>query len=328
MNYKYTADIMDDVLFRAGEPTDSAGSRSSDFAVAALRYINRAYQAVWMGGTELNPLINEDWHWLKKETPGVLSLLPVIDVGTIAVTNNNNSITFSSAPINSLTGCLFKVDGFADVFRISAHTGGSALATLDGIYTGATNSASAYKAMTVIYSLASDLLKVFSPMRVYQDNQIKIIGISTNEMDSAYPLTDLQGGVPTRFAIIGDLSGVRRIRFNKYGDVDANEYIRVDYDYLYTPADLTDSDSEEPVIPFKHRRILADLALYFILMDKNDRRASAVGNLAKTILEAMMQENRSILGKVSDRFGKILPRASTLRVEGPLRTESGLIITG
>ena len=59
-NLQFSADILDDMLFRAGEPTDG----TSEYESKALESLNRAYQALWMGGAELDTTINEDWWWL------------------------------------------------------------------------------------------------------------------------------------------------------------------------------------------------------------------------------------------------------------------------
>ena len=93
-NYQFSADLVNDILTRNGELTDG----TSDFDARALELLNRAYQALWMGGTEIDPTINEEWHWLKADPPLTLLLLPVVNSGTVSVTNNNTSITFSTGP--------------------------------------------------------------------------------------------------------------------------------------------------------------------------------------------------------------------------------------
>ena len=80
-NYTFSSDLVNDILFRAGEPIDG----TSDFDSVALQYLNRAYQSVWSGGSEILPQINEQWWWLRKDDQGVLTLNPVIDTGTVLV---------------------------------------------------------------------------------------------------------------------------------------------------------------------------------------------------------------------------------------------------
>lgn len=322
-NYQYTADLVTDILWRAGEATGSAGARTSDFATVALQYVNRAYQAVWMGGAEIDPHIQEEWAWLRKDPAGLLSLLPVLTTGTVQVTNANTAIVFSSAPTLDLDNYFFQVDGHADVFRIATHTAADVNATLDQAYTGSTNATATYKAFKLEYTLASDVLRLLSPMRVFQENRSEIEGVPLSELERRWPLRLVESGIPETFALITE----SKVRFNRYGLTTSTEYARIEYDYLYKPAALTDSGSEEPVVPAQYRKTLADTAAYFLFLDKNDNRADAAGLMAKAGLNAMARENRSRMAKMSRTLGRIFPRPQTLPEHfAPLRTESGLII--
>src|ERR1051326_3104120 len=109
-NYTTSADLIDSMLDDAGELTDG----TSDFESMALRHLNRAYQAICMGGQEIDPGINEDWVWLRKDPPGVLTLKPAITDGTVSVTNNNTAVTFSVAPSASVAGYFLQTDGGGD----------------------------------------------------------------------------------------------------------------------------------------------------------------------------------------------------------------------
>src|SRR5512144_504520 len=118
MAYQTTAELLEDLLFRAGEPVDG----TSDFKDAGLRYLNRAQQALALGGAEFEPSIQEDWWWLRKSPSGVLTLEPVYSTGTVAVANASAIVTFSSPPATSRTGNFFAVDGDSTRYRILSHT--------------------------------------------------------------------------------------------------------------------------------------------------------------------------------------------------------------
>ncbi|MGW8182127.1 MAG: phage adaptor protein, partial [bacterium] len=312
-NYQYSSDLVNDILFKAGEPIDG----TSDFDSKALTYLNRAYQALWMGGAEFDPEINEEWFWLK--TTGILTLNAAITTGTIAVTDDSASITFSSAPASSLAGWHIKTNDHADVFKISAHTGGNTAATLDSVYTGTTDAAASYKAFQLEYDLASDVLTMISPMRGYQNSANKIDGISMRQLEDDWPLNMTSQNVPSRFAMVDD----NTVRFNKY----PSQLTRITYEYLAQPADLTDSGTEEPAVPRKYRRVLALMGAYWLLQDKNDDRRTEIGLEAKALLNAMKIENRKLWAKTGS-IGWIFPRQRSRKnlIKGPLRTESGMII--
>jgi hypothetical protein len=320
-NLQFASDLLDDALFRAGERTDG----NSDYEAAALRYLNRAYFAICLGGRELVPDVQEDWWWLRKHPPGVLTLLPVITTGTVNVANNATGITFSSAPARDLDNWFFKVDTHEDVFRISDHTAAVAAATLDSVYTGPDDAAATYKAFKLEYDLASDVLRPISPMRAFRaERMYEIVGVDALALDRDYPVALADSGMPDRFAMVDEDT----VRFNRYGGVASTELIRVEYDYLYRPSVLTDA-SVEPVLPWQWRSILADFTTGWLMQDKNDDRAGGVLSLAQSGLQAMALENRhKMAGLAAQNFGAIRPRQDIYQrqMRGPLRTSSGLVI--
>lgn len=322
-NFQYTSDLKADALFRAGEPTDG----SSDWDARVLEYLNRAYRILRDGGSELDPMVREDWWWLRKSPPGVLTLQPTITTGSVTTTNNSTSITFSSAPAASVANYFFKIDSDSDVFRVATHTAASTAATLDSVYTGSTGAGKAFHLLKLEYDLASDVLRLIAPMRVYRPTPLglrdyKIHGISLNELEEDYPLPLIEPGIPDLFAHVGET----KVRFNRYGGLTSTELIRVEYDYLYKPADLANTALEEPVVPLDRRQILADIALVFLFADKDDSRATAMLTIAQRGLYAMAAENRHKHATQSDHTGKIRPRCPRIVRRGPLRTSSGLII--
>ena len=336
-NYTTSADLLDDILFRAGEPTDT----SSDYYAAAIRYLNRAYQGIWRGGGELLPDMYEQWWWMQQYENGVLTLLPVFDNGTVLVTNNSTGITFSSAPQRnsaniSVEGWHFKVNDHADVFIIVSHTAGATGATLDSVYTSDTDTAASFKTFRLDYQLASSVLELKGPMRAFQGSLSgnKIEMVSDDELRHKWPLEQAGSGVPVNYARIARAAApltttplLQTVRFSHYGGTADTELMRIDYDYIASQTDLAD-DTGEPSVPREYRKILADWALFFLLQDKEDNKAQQVFQLAAAGLRQMALENRCAQVRQGTR-GRVYPRqADRSRVKGPLRTETGLLITG
>lgn len=314
-----SADIIDWVLFNAGEPQDG----TSDFHTFTVDSLNRAYREIWMGGGALVPDISEPWLWLKKDPPGVLTLNPVVDTGTLAVTNNSASVTFGTAPAASMAGRFLKVSDHPDVFRVLSHTGGAGAATLDGVYTGTTNGTASFKVMQLEYSLAADVLQLIAPMRVYKDNKQEIDGVDLISLERDYPLAMVESGTPDRFALVTE----SKIRFNRYGGLTSTELIRVEYDYLAKPSAELADDSTEPAIPLMYRQVLADYTLFYLLQSKSDGRAEGVGAQAKAGLMAMAKDNQARRAQMSRLAGKIITRPGNVRrLQRVLRTSSGLVI--
>ena len=322
-NYRYSSDLINDALFRTGEPTDG----TSDFQAQGLQYLNRAYQIIQLGGMEIDLSVNESWWWLEKSPPGTLTLQPKL-TGNASVTNKSAGITFSAAPTPAIdlslaSGWFLRVNSQADVFRVKTHVSGGVAATLDSVYTGPTATAAAFTAFKLEYALATDVLRPLSPMRVYQDNQSEIDGVDQASLDRDYPLRLVEGGIPAKFAFVGE----RRVRFSHWGGASGTKLVRVEVPYLRRLADLTNSASEEPAVPMPYRRVLSDITTYFLFVDKNDARADTAGLTARAGLKAMARENRYRLQAFSRTNAQILPRpGQTRRMQAPLRTESGLIL--
>lgn len=325
-NYTTGADLVDAILFAAGEPTDG----TSDFNSRALELLNRAYRALWTGGGELLPGINETWWWLRKALPGVLTLTPAITAGTVLVTNNSTAATLSSAPSVDCDNWYFKVDTHPDVFRISAHTAAATALTLDSVYTGPTAAAAAYKLFKLEYDLASDVLSLVSPMRAYQDGRREIDGVELSALERDYPLSEVGAGVPQKFSVVAETSaGVYTVRFSHYGGdgSDSAELIRVDYDYNQVPSDLTDAAGSVPLVPKEYRHVLSDFATGWLLSEKNDDRASEYFGAAKSGVSAMVLESRRRQHVMGRSFGRIYARQADMpHSQSPIRTESGMIL--
>ncbi|NIO44976.1 MAG: hypothetical protein GTN36_05495 [Candidatus Aenigmarchaeota archaeon] len=114
----------------------------------------------------LNEIIPySDWTWIKDK----ISLVhkAYYNTGTVNVTKDSNSITFSSAPSESQTGNLFFTTGYNEIYTIKSHTAGSTTATLNTKYNGTSNSTSAFKIILDGIPLPNDLIDT---TKVYHDH--------------------------------------------------------------------------------------------------------------------------------------------------------------
>lgn len=314
-NLTYSSELLDDILWRADELTDG----TSDFESQALSYLNRAYRALWMGGTEFDPTINEEWWWLQSR--GTLVLQPTNTSGTVAVTNNSAAVVFSEAKTFDLTsGWYLKVTGETDVYRFSAQDANQSNATLDSVFTGDTDTGASFTLFKLEYDLGGDVLRLNDKMHASRDARYDIYGMDLSKMDEEFPIHLIEAGTPSRFAMVDEDT----VKFNRYGSADGN-YIRVDYSYTKKPADLTDDAAEEPLVPLQYRHLLSDMAVFFIHQDKENDRAATTYEMARRGLKAMKNENKARWAKMG-RVGHIYARPITKDRGGILRTESGIII--
>lgn len=325
-NYQFSSDLVSDILFRSGEPTDG----SSDFNAVALQYLNRAYQALWLGGTEIDSSINENWWWLLTEAPLIIE--PTIVVGTVTTTNGSASITFSSAPPNTVVGYFFRGSSSPqETYKIATHTAASTAATLDSVYLGTGGAGQTYTLFKMEHALATDVLRLATPMRLSQSNSAgssysragrnyQILGLSNRELEESTPIaTATVAAIPKFFAQMTEGS-VTTVRF----DVYTSTRIRADYMYLKRPADLTNSGTEEALTPRQYRKLLADIAVLFLFIDKNDNRAQLIAQIAKSGVRAMALENRMRLQVYGNKLAGLAPLPLVqLQTEIPRRMMAG-----
>jgi hypothetical protein len=313
MAYANGRELVDDVLFRAGESV-----AQSDWLGKTLDYINRSYRTLCTGSSEFLPEYTDDWWWLRGS--GVLTLEPVRTTGTVTVVQGSATVTFSAAPPASMVGWKLRVATHPEIFTIATHTAASATATLDSVYTGA-NATSLYSLMRVSYPLVATAQALISPMIGFRGNP-RIGGVTPEAMDGLFPLAELQAGVPMAFA----LEDPQTVRFS-HGGLTTGQSMRVEYRYRKTVDDLAYLTNSFPLVPLEYRAVLSDMALSYVWLDKNDDRSNATALAARTGLAAMFKENRRKLVKMNtDNIGHLFIRPTARSSPGPLRTASGLII--
>lgn len=295
-NYTTTNDLLLDVLWRAYEKTDG----SSQFADAALRYLNRAYRSLWTGGGEFLPTKPIDWWWMKEAA--TITLLPYFNTGTISVTQGSDIASLSTPPSISLQGYWLMVDGANVAYQVTTHAAADVGIILDSIYNETSAATATFKALPLDYALPSDCLKVLDPLWSQNLQASKIPMASMSEMWAAYPLMRITQNIPTLFAPIDETA----IRFSHFVDT----YVRIDFEYMKVYNDLTTDPSSVPLLPLNYRHVLADMATGLVMLDKEDSRAASTVEQAKAGIAGMQAENRKRWSTASE-IGTIFPRQPT-----------------
>lgn len=318
-NYTTTDDLKADALNRAGEPTDG----SSDWETLVVTYLNAAQLGLLLGGP-LGPQDESglalpiiDWWWARKVPNGVFNTVGEITTGTVTATKGSTTITFSSAPASSVTGYRIRINSLSPVPRIASHTGGQVNATLDAAWPEDTQTTVTYKLFKIEYDLAADFLRFAGNPRVTQ-YPYRVEVIDPDVMEDNYPISMIAAGTVDRMALIGP----QTVQLNYWTE----DVERIEYPYIYAPADLAVGVSQSPVLPRHHRRILSTAAAGLICFDKSDDKAAALVREASVLLRAMLQEHYHHMRRGSKSFAAIKTRSDADSPTGPMRTESGLII--
>lgn len=286
-NLAHTNDCLTYMYHRSGE-----NASTPNFSANALLYLNLAHRDLSAGTCKLLPQIVATFPWAKSAQPKTLILQPSITTGTVSITQNNSSITFSSAPASSVAGYHIKFGSNETTYRIDSHTAGAASATLDSVVINTTAPTSTYTLFKIDYTVgSSDILRIVDMFSSQIDpgfgtGQYKLIAETEESLRRFFPT--ISSGLPTHFALLYYNEGTFTVRFNKY--LDTTSYRRLEAPYIPIPSDLTASDASIPLPPKHHRQTLCDLALYYLFQDKNDDKAQESYNAAGGGLLTMLKE--------------------------------------
>jgi hypothetical protein len=124
--FRTTADILDEVLQEAGEPTNG----NSPYETAVLVSANHAHHAIIAGGNIFNLTVDEPWVWARNRFPITLELQAAV-TASFTGTADSTAITFSAAPTSSVEGWHLQANGKKTVYKITNHTAGSTTAQID-----------------------------------------------------------------------------------------------------------------------------------------------------------------------------------------------------
>ncbi len=306
MPFLNTRQLKEHVLARASEPL--SGSQFNDIVV---EYLNRAYTSLASGANEYTPEYVDDWWWLKSNNAITLDK-PVNATATL--TNGSTSGTFAASIATSMAGRRLVTSEHDDLITILTHTAGTNSFTTAIAWGGKTGThpVTLYK---VSYTLAAPIHGFLGPLIPTRgDDPIDVM--EREDFLRVYPLHTLGQGIPQAAMLLDE----QTIWFSHGGVADVDN-LRVTY--AFKPqiiGGLTDDPSSEPTfLPKQWRHILCDMALPFLLQDKNDDRLTAAAAAARSSVAAMVKENRRRQKLQSERHGHIWPRLGQVsRVENRL----------
>lgn len=231
-NFETFSELKIATLERVGEVTNG----TSDYDATVEEQMNQMNRALYSGGNEFGVDLGEIWEWARSKDPGVLTLLPPYETGTVSLTQGSASGTFGTAPtgLGSLVGHFFIVTNRSTIYRISAHTADATAFTLDQIYLEDTGTTLGFRVVKLDYELAAGIERLTQTMRCFllqtnEDPFGEIAGTDPASFSRNYPLLALESGTPDRFTIIHESNGLFTVRFNKYPSTNKT---RVEYEYI------------------------------------------------------------------------------------------------
>lgn len=311
-------DLIKGALALVGEVTDG----TSRYHGLAEEFLNDVYLAILSGSNEFEEDVGEPWAWARNSTPRTFSLQPAYETGTVSLTNNLTTGTFSSAPssgLGSFEKRWLKVNDRGTYYQIVSHTAGATAFTLDKAYIEATGSALSFKAIPLVYNLGANILRLVEPFRVYVQNKAfysdpqengKIYGIGLNELRKNYPIQLMQVGVPQKFATHRRNEDEWWVEFDTFVDTET----KVDFDCVEIPAGLIDSEDSVPMVPREFRNILKFGTAHFLAIQKEEaEKAQYLFNLTKAKIRAMKKAETKTTTVSGKDKGKLQPRQEQIK---------------
>lgn len=206
----------------------------------------------------------KNWKWRDGETVGQTA--PVYATGTAAVSNGSATVTLSNTISASRAGYFITFGGSSEIYKISAHTAGSATLTLDVAFTGATDVAASFKIWKDTVALPTDLDEAYQVVCAQTNSVLQ--PISESELESLFIVNPTQEGAPRYFTVTDyydptpntpETEADRYRQLRVYPSMSAYTYtLRTRYKKEVSALDL---DGDEPIIPIHDRVVLVYGAL-------------------------------------------------------------------
>ena len=239
--------------------------------------------------------------------------------GTITVTHGSLSATITSPaisqgirPSRTLVGEMFTAPHLSAWPRVEVHPPDTYDITWDAPWVDASGSITG-AFWKLDYTLPADVLRVLDPIRAFQQGPDQarcgeITGIDRLQMERAWPIRSVAMGVPNAYAVIAE----RTLRFNR----PAHAPIRIEVDFMQVPPVLYDNANSVPREPLEYRHVLCDIALAYLLVDKDDSRAMTAAQAAARRLLSMQRREQAIGTQIASDYGALQTRQSLARANG------------
>lgn len=307
-NFETTDDLIEFLEHLTGE-------RNPSQLTSAMfrRYLNQAHKEVINGGGILNTTAAggqktaaRQWSWLPV-TDEVVTLAP-LETGTITVVNGSATATLDSSPTDSKADWFLQFDGA--IYKITAHTGSTATVTLDSTCASASGDYS-YTLYKLHYTLSTtNVIRMFDdPVRLQPSpKQLSVVSEDAISDRDLYRLPERR--LADRIAVDFDTDDTPRIMLSSISDKTQ----RVRFKFVTEPVDL-DGAGNDPILPKRHRKLLAHLAAFYHLEKRDDSRAQGQLQIARMLFGAMVDEqDRKLTQQGKEFFGK--PRLKQTRTWG------------
>lgn len=238
-------------------------STSDDYATQVKAAIRSTYWGI---------LALEPWSFALASSPGVISTIAKQSVSVSSI--SGTTVTLSDTIAATMVGRKFYMTSNQAVYRISAHTAGTATLTLDATYVE-TETSGAGAIFQDEYALNSNCMRLWAPLRLRGGLKGEVDLINDKEFEATY------GG--TWVSSVGFTEAAREVRQDSSGNKQIQlapwsaNAINIEYDYTeFHNLDFTGAGSgDTPKLRKEDRWVIAERALFTLFRNKNDNLADS-----------------------------------------------------
>lgn len=206
-------------------------------------------------------------HWPFMLAQEIVQTVPDITTGTVSVNAGDTALTFSSAPVVSVTDRYIKLSTSSDWYRITAHTAAVTTATMNPAYTGSANlTDGTYTIRKLLYATTTPLMQILDMKQLV--TPVRIISQSPRSADFLFPLY-YDAGMPYYYIMSSpDSSGTQQFSLMPTPSDVMNIMVRG----IRALTDLS-ADGDLPLIPVPWHDGILNFASFYGFQSMDDTRA-------------------------------------------------------
>jgi len=271
------------------------------------RWINRAQDNICLA-----------WNWPFNRQLDIIQTVPDYSTGTLNISSNTSTITFSATPLVSFQHKFIKFGSQSDWYEIVSHTVGETTAVIGQNYPGSTITGGTFLIRKFRYELTGNALTVLDVK--IASNFKNLISLSPMMTDMMVQMTS-GTGTPTAYFLTTPASdGSPQIGFFPNPDAVYNIYV----DEKFKTAEMA-SDSDTSIIPSPYHDSIVTLASYYGFLKINSLdRAAMVFKEFNESMEEMKKvytqdagRNR-VMRPIDGKYGSDTPGPSLPPQYGPM----------
>lgn len=233
----------------------------------------------WLNMAQQDIASRQNWQFMTAHE--TIQGVPDITTGTVTISVDSTSLTFSSAPAASVSGYFIKFSDTNNWYKISSHTAASTSATLSRAFGGDSNiSAGTYTLRKLWYTTST-------PLDSITDIKETVNGRFLEEATSRYtdvflPLYWDQGTSSAYITSVSDSTGGIQISFLYSPSEKTNFQVRG----IKNLSDMS-ADGDTSIIPARWHSAVVDMAAFYAFSALDDTRAKDFFAKAELSIKSM-----------------------------------------